>query len=149
MPPKTKTKEVKKKAGLTTNTSQKQRGGNKNPTGKGGFGDRPQDRNNNGQRSAEVVAFGRSLRELIVTVGEEVTTLPDGRKISKIEGVVRAAYRQAIEGDASARSFIAERVEGKVTQPTELTGKDGAAIQMEAVIDAGIAKVFGEDGTTD
>lgn len=89
----------------------------RNKTGKGGFGDRPEDRNNHGQRSASTVAFGRSLRELIVQVGEEELTLKDGRKISQIEGVVRAAYRQAIAGDAPARSFIAERVEGKVTQP--------------------------------
>lgn len=127
MPTKTK-KEVKKQ---TTNAGLKKYAEPRNKTGKGGFtgADDPR-RNNNGQRSAEAVAFGKSLRELIVTVGEEVTTLPDGRKISKIEGVVRAAYRQAIEGDANARSFIAERVEGKVTQPTEHTGKNGGAIPL-------------------
>lgn len=78
-------------------------------------------RNNNGQRSAAVVAFSRNLRELLVTVGEEVTTLPDGRQISKIEGVVRAAYKQAIDGDHNARSFIAERVEGKIAQKIDLS----------------------------
>ena len=98
----------------------KKRGGNNNPTGKGGFGERPEARNNNGQRSAVVVAFGRSLRELLVEVGEEATTLSDGRKITKIEGVVRAAYKQAIEGDAAARTFIVERVEGKVTQKLDV-----------------------------
>lgn len=100
--------------------AKKKRGGNHNPTGKGGLKDNPQNRNTAGQRSAAVVSFGRGLRELLVTVGEEVTTLPDGRKISKIEGVVRAAYRQAIEGDANARTFIAERVEGKVAQKIDV-----------------------------
>ena len=70
--------------------------------------------NTNGQRSRAAVNFSRNLRELIVTVGEEVTTLENGTRISKIEGVVRAAYKQAIAGDGAARTFIAERVEGKV-----------------------------------
>lgn len=89
-------------------------------------------RNNNGQRSAASVNFSRNIRELIVTVGEEVTTLANGQRISKIEGVVRAAYNQAIAGDGAARTFIAERVEGKVALKIDL--KDFTDDQLLAAL---------------
>lgn len=89
--------------------------------------------NLNGQRSAAAVNFSRNIRELIVTVGEEVTTLENGQRISKIEGVVRAAYKQAIAGDSAARLFIAERVEGKAAQQIDLTSSDGSLSPPNAV----------------
>ena len=47
---------------------------------------------------------------VIPNTGERVT-------LTKIEGVVIAAYAAAITGDAKAREWISERVEGKVSQP--------------------------------
>lgn len=130
--PKQSGKAVKKQ---TTNASLKKYAEPRNKTGKGGFGDRPEDRNNNGQRNKASVSFSKQLRQLIVEIGEEETTLPNGKKMSKIEGVVRAAYNEAIKGDAPARNFIAERVEGKAMQPLELTGPNGGAIQYDDISD--------------
>ena len=128
-----------KKENSATNASAKPKPRGKPFTGKGdprngkGFDVRPEARNNNGQRSAAAVNFSRNIRELIVTVGEEITTLENGRRISKIEGVVRAAYNQAIAGDSAARLFIAERVEGKAAQQIDVTNSDGSLAPPNAV----------------
>jgi acid phosphatase class B len=106
----------------------KPRGGNNNPSGRGGFGDNPQNRNKRGQRNKAAVAFARSLREYIVKRGEEKITLPDGKKIKRIESVVMALYKEAIFGNMTAIQFIADRVEGKVTD--SLAVQHGGAVNV-------------------
>lgn len=94
----------------------KPRGGNNNPSGKGGFtgADDPR-RNNNGQRSAPVVAFNRTVREVIAEVGNETLT-KDSKQYSRLELAVRGLYVKASKGDVSAFNALVERVEGKVAQ---------------------------------
>lgn len=101
------------------------RGGNHNPEGKGGFQDRPETRNNKGQRSKAAVSFARSLREYIVKHGEAtVNVTVDGKpkKLKRIEAVVRAVYNEAIKGEGWAANFIADRVEGKVKDELNVSG---------------------------
>ena len=106
-----------------------------NHTGKGGFADNPQNRNKHGQRNKAAVSFSRSLREYIVNHGETKLTLPNGKKIKRIEAVVTAIYNEAMKGNMQAATFIAERVEGKVKDQLEVTGAEGQALFNYAVID--------------
>jgi len=49
-----------------------------------------------------------------------------GRYVTKLEALLRTAFMQAIKGDAKAREFIADRMEGKaidrVIQQIDLSG---------------------------
>ena len=87
----------------------KQRG---NPTGKGGFGDHPENRNRYGQLNPEAVAFTRKLREALVAEGETPLN-PHGRK-TKYQKMIEQVWALATLGTEWAVKYISERVEGKV-----------------------------------
>ena len=72
--------------------------------------------NKHGQRNAEAVAFARELRSLIVEHGEEVIS-KNGREHKRVEKLIEKVWDLAISGKEWAVQFIADRVEGKVTQP--------------------------------
>ena len=87
--------------------------------------------NRNGQVSKERLAFNRTLRELIVSEGEKEWTGVDKNEqltLKNVEWLVRSVWKKAIEGESWAVNFIADRVEGKVMQPLDVSG------QIEAVI---------------
>ena len=87
--------------------------------------------NRNGQVSKKRLEFNRNLRELIVEEGEREWKGVDGGKelkLKRVEWLVRSVWKKAIEGESWAVNFIADRVEGKVTQPMDIQG------QIEAVI---------------
>ena len=112
-----------------------------NHTGKGGFGDNPQNINQHGQRNKAAVSFARSLREYIIKEGKVSLKYVDDKtgkihKATKIETVVRAVYREAMQGNMQAVNFIAERVEGKIKDQLEVTGAEGQALFNYATIDA-------------
>lgn len=97
-----------------------------------------------GGRTKEQAAFSRSLKHYIVKHGEAtVNVTVDGKpkKLKRIEAVVRAVYNEAIKGNLAAATFIAERVEGKVTQPL---GEDPA---MPFAGNTLSIFVHGDDGT--
>ena len=98
-----------------------------NPTGKGGFQERPETRNQNGQRNKAAVSFARSLRDYIVKEGKVALKYVDdagkAHKLTKIEAVVRTVYKEAIGGNLAAVNFIADRVEGKVTDELKISGQ--------------------------
>ena len=119
-----------------------------NPTGKGGFQERPETRNKHGQRNKAAVSFSRSLREYIVNHGETKVTLPNGRKIKRIEAVVVAIYNEAIKGNMQAATFIAERVEGKIKDQVEVTGAEGRELFNHNVIAGLLASRPSGDTTT-
>ena len=78
--------------------------------------------NRNGQISKKRLEFNRNLRELIVEEGErEWKGVVDNEqvKLKRVEWLVRSVWKKAIEGESWAVNFIAERVEGKITQPIE------------------------------
>ncbi len=86
--------------------------------------------NQHGQRNKAAVAFGKSLREYIVKEGKAPLTLENGKKISKIEAVVRTIYKEAILGNMAAVTFLADRVEGKVKDELDLNANGGIQIRV-------------------
>ena len=92
---------------------------------KGAFkkGDDPR-RSKAGQVSVPVLRFRKAIRQLLVDEGNKLHSVKNQAgetvTLSKIEWVVVAAYNAAVTGDAKARDFIVERVEGKVAQPLAL-----------------------------
>ena len=105
-------------------------------------------RNAAGQRNKAAVSFSRSLREYIVNHGETKVTLPNGRKIKRIEAVVVAIYNEAIKGNMQAATFIAERVEGKIKDQVEVTGAEGRELFNHNVIAGLLASRPSGDTTT-
>ena len=102
--------------------------GEKSNNGQFQKGDDPR-RNKKGPVSKERLAFNKSLRELLVKEGKrkQVGTIGDKEnpkivRLKKVEWLVKAIWQQAIKGESWAVNFIAERVEGKVTQPIEHSG---------------------------
>lgn len=84
-------------------------------------------RNDKGQRNKEAVAFSRTLRAILVEIGEEIKEVRDdqnrlvGRK-KNVEWLARVIWREALKGKEVFVSFIADRVEGKITQPFDHSG---------------------------
>ena len=101
-------------------------------------------RNSRGAVNKNRVQFNRTLRELIVSEGEEEWKGVDGNeelKLKKVEWLVKSVWKKAIEGEAWAVNFIADRVEGKITQPLDVSG------QIEAVVVSDKFLPKDEDGT--
>jgi len=97
--------------------------------------------NRQGQIGHNVLAFNKTLRELIITEGEaKHTTLIEsegGHKTKvthkKVEWVVKVLWNAAMKGEAWAIQFIAERTEGKITQPVDGNLNVTAALSMTAL----------------
>ena len=88
-------------------------------------------RHMNGSKSRAAVEFNKNLRELLVEEGEKEQTGHLGEntlKLKKVEWLVKSVWKKAIDGESWAVNFIADRVEGKITQPIDMSG------QIEAVI---------------
>lgn len=121
------------KKSATTNTSPKARPGNRNnKTGKGGFGDRPQDVNRAGQRNKAAVQTQAQARAIYVQVLNEPfagNAVPP-KDATVLEYAIRKQVKKAMEGDTGELERILDRVWGKSTQPHELTGKDGEPIPV-------------------
>lgn len=82
--------------------------------------------NRKGQISKSVLAFNRTLRELLVSEGEEKKKGQIGEetfRLKNVEWLVKSVWRKAIAGEAWAVTFIAERVEGKISQPVDMQGR--------------------------
>jgi hypothetical protein len=112
-----------KKAG--GNTANRRRGPGKPFTGQG------DPRNNtHGQISKGRLTFNRTLKELIVAEGE--SKHKDGVSqvtLKKVEWMVKVVWNAAMKGEAWAVQFIAERTEGKVTQPVGNTADTDGKMQ--------------------
>jgi len=102
--------------------------------------------NRNGQISKSRLAFNKTLRETLVTEGEQIQSGTIGKnkvKLKKVEWLIKSIWKKAIEGEAWAVQFIAERVEGKITQPVEHAGEMTVRHQVETQLD----EYFEEQGT--
>jgi len=93
-----------------------------------------------GPIKTNVLAFNRTLRELIVAEGEQKhTTLigDEGHKVKvtfkKVEWMVKVVWNCAMKGEAWAVEFIAERTEGKITQPVDGNLNVTGALSMTAL----------------
>lgn len=105
----------------------------KNPSGKGGFKDHPENRNQHGQRNKAAVSFSRSLRELIVAEGNKTLTL-DGKKHRKVELLIRKLWTEALSGKEWAATMIFERTEGKVKDELDVMAKGSIDVFNHDVI---------------
>ena len=75
-------------------------------------------RNTHGQIGKSVLKFNKCLRDLIITEGERKHTDAEGKvTLKKVEWLTRVVWNKALQGEPWAVTFIAERTEGKVTQP--------------------------------
>ena len=102
--------------------------GEKSNNGQFQKGDDPR-RYKKGPVSKERLAFNKSFRELLVKEGKQkqIGTIGDKEntkivRLKKVEWLVKAVWQQAIKGESWAVNFIADRVEGKVTQPIDMKG---------------------------
>jgi len=87
--------------------------------------------NRNGPIKTGVLAFNRTLRELIVAEGEKKQTDAEGKvTLKKVEWMVRVVWNCALKGEPWAVEFIAERTEGKVTQPINGDWKHTVVFEM-------------------
>ena len=123
-----KTKTAGRKA---ANAAKKPRGKGK-PFKKGGD---PR-RHMNGAKSKAAVEFNKTLRQLLVAEGERESTGQIGEKtlrMKNVEWLVKSVWKKAIKGESWAVTFIAERIEGKVTQPVDLKGKIDGKLIIEVV----------------
>ena len=110
----------------TKETSLSGTAGEKSNNGQFKKGDDPR-RNKKGPVSKERLAFNSTLRILLVAEGEKERNGKVGENefITKknVEWLIKSVWDKAIKGESWAVNFIADRVEGKITQPLEHTGE--------------------------
>lgn len=101
-----------------------------NPTGKGGFQDRPQHINRKGGRpkdSQSLAALFRRIGHEIATDGSGEPLLgPDGKAMTWVEAVAREMMK-----DPKQREVFLQRGWGKVPDVTHLSSEDGEHIVIE------------------
>ena len=94
-------------------------------------------RNIKGQRNSGAVAFSKTLRSLLVSEGEKLKkgTDDEGKHVTikKVVWLSKIVWQKALIGEPWAVQFIAERVEGKITQPLEHSGKIDSKLIIEVV----------------
>lgn len=77
--------------------------------------------NRKGQISKARLEFNKTLRELLIREGKKKQIVRDKDGVphtkKKVEWLVFSVWQHAVQGHPWAVEFIAERVEGKVTQP--------------------------------
>ena len=88
-----------------------------NPTGKGGFGDNPENINRKGRPPR-----GWSWAELLEDVGEEIEE-KTGKKFKHL--VSKRLWIECVNGNVGAIKELMNRMEGLPKQSLEHTGKDG------------------------
>ncbi len=70
---------------------------------------------------------GRTIPDLLRRIGDEIHD--EETRVTKYEAMCQTAWEQAIKGDTSARTFIADRTEGKpierIKQEVEMIQYDG------------------------
>lgn len=93
-------------------------GGNHNPTGKGGFQDRPEDINRKGRPKR--ATLNEILHKVLLEWSKDVNT---GEDVLMAEAVVRKVVHKAlIDGSESMLKEIWDRVEGRPRQPIHMHG---------------------------
>lgn len=101
--------------------------------------------NRNGQISKKRLAFNKTIRDMLVSEGEikakGQNELGDVVKLKKMQWLVRSVWQKAIAGESWAVQFIADRVEGKVSQQVDISGDVNLGFQANLdAIEEGIKK---------
>lgn len=101
---------------------------NNNPTGKGGFGDHPENRNPGGWKP-EVTFSYQYKRFMNMPVKDFETWLDKSKDTMTV--VEHLAYKRVLEAKNSLPDIkeITDRTEGKAAQNIQHTGKDGDPIE--------------------
>lgn len=84
-----------------------------NKTGKGGFADNPQNRNQNGQLNPQAVAFKKTLRELIIAEGiKEHTDTVGGESVARanVDWMIQALWAKARHAEQWACEYIRDQI---------------------------------------
>jgi hypothetical protein len=80
------------------------------------------------QNRANQYRIKRTFESLL----EEASSKREG--LTRLEAMCKAQLEKAEEGDTQAFREVADRVDGKPKQQTELSGPDGSAIPMRTVV---------------
>lgn len=115
-----------KKEKQTTNASLKKYAAPRNKTGKGGFGDRPQDVNRSGQRNKAAVQTAAQYRDFLVEVLQKPFNSAPPDEPTYLEWMAYKHVAAAAGGDGSAREQLLDRIWGKSNQPIDLSNSDGS-----------------------
>jgi hypothetical protein len=80
------------------------------------------------QNRANQYRIKRTLEALV----DEASTKREG--LTRLQAACKALMEKAEEGDIQAFREVADRVDGKPKQQTEISGPDGEAIPMRTVV---------------
>jgi hypothetical protein len=93
------------------------------------------------QPTSEAKKRGWTFRQTMERIlSQDEPKLGVNDRVPLHERIVRAHVAKALEGDMPAVKELYDRVDGKVTDKTELSGPDGAAIKIENVSDLDVAR---------
>ena len=106
-----------------------------NPTGKGGFKERPEDINKGGRTK-------KYLTLLLEQIGEE-TEPKSGKQFKEL--IARRTWIDAINGNPQARKEIFDRIEGLPTQSMKLFGDEDNPIKIDVI--STLKKIYGRRST--
>lgn len=114
---------------MTTEQDLKPQFPNINPTGKGGFGDNPQNRNAGGRPKNEQ-RFGYWMQLFKNLTNEEFVNYTKTRSENDMFVAEIIAYERVKKSRYDLKEFneVADRTEGKAIQRQELTGKGGESL---------------------
>lgn len=106
---------------------------NMNPTGKGGFGDHPENRSDGGWNKEMVFSF-QYRRFMNMPVKELESWLAKSKDTMTV--VEHLAYKRVLAAKDSLPDVkeLTDRTEGKAMQSIEHTGKDGDAIETATTV---------------
>lgn len=117
-----------------------------------GFEARPEDRNNAGQRSAEVVRTAAQYRDYLVEMLHRPLDAPKPETVTYLQLMAHNQVKAAAEGNSDEREKLLDRIWGKSTQPVKHEFDDlpdDEVIKRAAGVASGIAAILGSLAKTD
>lgn len=123
---------------MTTQQANTGRGGNRNPEGKGGFGDNPHNRNPGGWKKEESISY--QYNRLGRMTDEEFASYIPKTKFERI------AYNRIKDAEESLNDTkeITDRVEGKAPQSIDMTSKGESINPYSNLTTEELRKLAGE-----
>ena len=120
-------------------TTQQASGMNRNPTGKGGFGDNPQNRNPGGWKKEESISY--QYNRLGRMTDEEFASYVPQTKFERI------AYNRIKDAESSLNDTkeITDRVEGKAPQSVDMTSNGESVNPFNGLTTEELRKLLKEE----
>lgn len=101
---------------MTTDQAKPQRGGNRNPTGKGGFQERPEDRNPGGWKKEDTPRF--KLEQMMKLSEVELLDIANDKSAPMFENKLARAI---IDGNWTVIKEMTQEVYGKPKESVDVT----------------------------